>query len=156
MAPLHINLSETSRWLAQLHTTNLIPADGAPTSSSSASSSTRSRGRSVDLSPTTSASSSSGSPTSPVDSGTTTCLLTESRARSLQRLCDLSDVNARFSPTNINYVKTAAPRDKGASPTTTTTTTARSRWYRKASGQSLEALEGSSMRKYSFSKFRLR
>ncbi|TQV98026.1 hypothetical protein IF1G_03769 [Cordyceps javanica] len=178
MAPTDINLSQTRRWLAQLHTTNLPPAPASSSSSSTHS------GGSADYSPGTSTLSSTGSsPGGFADLGspatTTTAAaaasspLTEARAKSLQRLCEMGDahspipassVNERFAPSNINYIKTGPDRwsaggeggpastpDAAASPTM-----GRSRWSRKLSGQSLEALEGSSMRRFSLSKFKLR
>lgn len=164
MAPTDINLGETRRWLAQLHTTNL--PGPAPASSDS---STRSNSSADD----------SASPTfsSPggIDPNTTTTAmmtspLTESRAMRLQRLCEISEaareavpagsVNACFTPNNINYISTAPSRweesGQRSSPDAASPPLGRARWARKQSGQSLEELEGGSMRRFSLSRFRLR
>ncbi|ATY59509.1 hypothetical protein A9K55_002517 [Cordyceps militaris] len=164
MAPADMDLSQTRQWLAKLHTTN-PPPPASNVSNSSSSSSTHSRG-SADYSPgaslsPTSSSTSDDAPTSP---------LTESRARSLQRLCELGDahtepvpaeiVNARLAPSNMNYIKTTALGDGGAGeksvPVVSPREAGRSRWSRKSSEQSLEALEGDSVRRFSLSRFKLR
>lgn len=189
MAPTDINLGQTHRWLAQLHTTNLPP------STSSGSSMHSSAGSSADYgctfaasspfstSPTSSSSSSGPSPATAVPPSP----LSETRARSLQRLCEIGAAHAsantataaesagtvphpagittRFGPSNINYIKAgssgswsaAGDNDSAASsPLDASPIRGRSRWSRKSSGQSLEAVEGASMRCFSLSKFKLR
>ncbi|KAM3513395.1 hypothetical protein MY11210_002976 [Beauveria gryllotalpidicola] len=181
MAPAEINLSQTRQWLAQLHTTNLPPAS-APSSSSSSSSyssssSTHSRG-SADY--TSSASSypvySSGgggggggtctpSPTTTTTKTTTASSspLTETRARSLQRLCALSDAhkaaaapsgNERFAPSNINYIRaTTGSGGEGQGPMDAQSM-GRSRSARRQSMQSLEAVERDATRRFWLSKLK--
>ncbi|KAJ4150328.1 hypothetical protein LMH87_011082 [Akanthomyces muscarius] len=173
MAPADINLSQTRRWLAKLHTTDLPPPPSASSESSMHSSSgSADDGSSRALSPSTSG---IGSNTS---SHTTTSPLTEARARSLQRLCEISSgdarnaeavsasgANERYAPGNINYIRTEPSRGCSAAPagedgqgaSSVSPTKRGSSWARrKSSGQSLEELEGgSSLRRFSLSKFKL-
>ncbi|KAM3508934.1 hypothetical protein MY10362_000904 [Beauveria mimosiformis] len=194
MAPAEINLSQTRRWLAQLHTTNLPPVS-APSSSissgsTSSSSSTHSRG-SVDYASSASscticASAGCGGGTgggtctsSPTTTMTTTTAttttpssspLTETRARSLQRLCALSDAhraaedevvaaaaapsgNERFAPSNINYIRaTNGSGVKG--PKMDAQSMGWSRWARRQSVQSLGAVERDAAPRFSLSKLK--
>lgn len=196
MAPTDLDLAQTKRWLAQLHTTDLPSAAAAPppilltTSCSSLSSAhsgnsmvnwgdgssntspTSSLGGGIDTRHTsvssTTSNSSSGSMETPSPSP-----LTETRARRLQRLCDIGDannctttasphhdVNAGMSPNNINYMKNstvagwAASRgDVPWSPNADAPPVNRQRrWSRKQSWQSLEDVEGQSMRGFSLSR----
>ncbi|OAQ96218.1 hypothetical protein LLEC1_01476 [Akanthomyces lecanii] len=174
MAPADINLSQTRRWLAQLHTTNLPP----PQSASSDSSTHSSSGSADDGSSPTLASASGTGSTESSPTTTTTSPLTEARAKSLQRLCEISSaardadtvpassdgVNARFAPGNINYIAVsscgwlaATNGEQGQGASSASPTTGRLSWRRrKSSGQSLEELEGGSVRRFSLSRFKLR
>lgn len=177
MAPADINLSQTRRWLAQLHTTDLPPA---PPASSESSMHSRSGSAGDASSPTLSHSTSGGCgiDSSSSSSPATASPLTEARAQSLQRLCEISSgyarnaeavharsVNEHFTPNNINYLKTersdgwsaAAVGEHGQGGSSVPPRKRRSSWARrKSSGQSLEELEGSSLRRFSLSKFKLR
>ncbi|OAA49016.1 hypothetical protein BBO_02061 [Beauveria brongniartii RCEF 3172] len=187
MAPAEINLSQTRRWLAQLHTTNLppVPAPSSSSSSSSTSSfsSTHSRG-SVDY--TSSASSCTICSSAGCGGGGGTCTssptttttassspLTETRARSLQRLCALSDAhraaedevaaaaaaadapsgNERFTPSNINYIR-ATRGSGGQGSKMDAQPMGWSRWARRQSVQSLRAVERDAAPRFSLSKLK--
>lgn len=176
MAPANIDLDKTRRWLAQLRTTNLTQTPSAESTSPGSSIDER------NVSPTSSPSSASeaSNTTTPPSSP-----LTETRAKSLQRLCEIGgcdtadslssppsgsaskaidDINARFPPTNINYIKSSelggwsvgGNADIHTSPDASPTRGGRSRWSRGRQSQTLHALERDTTRRFSLSRFRLR